>query len=107
MVSSRWKLSRRLPEGFRWEENCPRFETLASRDARVYRRRSKAPMEAAGCRSPFNPPALLELAPFGHIAQPLRELAARKSKENQGKGLDFLGFLWPNRPFSTGYGESK
>jgi hypothetical protein len=27
-----------------------------------------------------------------------------KTKE---KGLDFLGFLWPNPAFSMGYGESK
>jgi hypothetical protein len=37
------------------------------------------------------PPPLLELARFGHIAQPPRELAARRSKENQGKKL---GFPW-------------
>jgi hypothetical protein len=48
-------------------------------------------MEATACRSPFNPPPLLESAPFGHIAQPPRELAARRSKENQGKKL---GFPW-------------
>src|ERR1700728_1296723 len=29
---------------------------------------------------------------------------ANKSKE---KSLHFLGFLWPNRAFSMGYGESK
>jgi hypothetical protein len=28
-------------------------------------------------------------------------------RENQGKGLDFLGFLWPNLAFSMGYDESK
>jgi hypothetical protein len=33
-----------------------------------------------------------------------RQINPRKSKE---KGLDFLGFLWPNRDFSMGYGESK
>ena len=57
----------------------------------VYRRRSKAPMEAAARRSPFDPPALLELALFGLRVQPPRELTARKSKENQGKRL---GFPW-------------
>jgi hypothetical protein len=59
-------------------------------------------MEAASCRSPFNPPALLELAPFGHIAQPPRELAARKSKENQGKRL---GFPWIPLAESTLFNE--
>jgi hypothetical protein len=29
---------------------------------------------------------------------------ANKTKE---KGLDFLGFLWPNSDFSMGYSESK
>ena len=55
-------------------------------------------MEATACRSPFNPPPLLESAPFGHIAQPPRELAARRSKENQGKkawiSLDSFGRMW-------------
>jgi hypothetical protein len=37
------------------------------------------------------PPPLLESAPFGHITQPPRELAARRSKENQGEKL---GFPW-------------
>jgi hypothetical protein len=38
-----------------------------------------------------HPPPLLELALFGLRAQPVRELTARKSKENQGKRL---GFPW-------------
>jgi hypothetical protein len=42
-------------------------------------------------RSPFAPLALLELALFGLIVQPARELAASQSKENQGK---MLGFPW-------------
>src|ERR1700728_1483115 len=46
-------------------------------------------MAAAGCRSPFNPPPLPELALFGLIVQPPRELTASKSKENQGKRLGF------------------
>jgi hypothetical protein len=46
-------------------------------------------MAAAGCRSPFNPPPLPELALFGLIVQPPRELTASKSKENQGKRLLF------------------
>ena len=33
-----------------------------------------------------------------------RQIKPRKSKE---KGLDLLGFLWPNRGFSMGYSESK
>jgi hypothetical protein len=32
------------------------------------------------------------------------QINPRKTKE---KGLDFLGFLWPNWDFSKGYGESK
>ena len=84
-------LSRRLAAGFRWEKTCARFETLASRDVGVSRRRSKAPMEAAGRRPPFDPPPLPELALFGLRAQPVRELAASQSKENQGKRL---GFPW-------------
>jgi hypothetical protein len=43
--------------------------------------------------------------------QPARESPPNKAKENQiktkEKGLDFLGFLWPIRGFSTGYEESK
>ena len=48
---------------------------------------------------PESPPRL--------AVQPARELAARKSKELQGKCLDFLGFLWPNWDFSTGYSEKN
>jgi hypothetical protein len=28
-------------------------------------------------------------------------------RESKGSCLDFLGFLWPNWVFSTGYSESK
>jgi hypothetical protein len=48
-------------------------------------------MEARPPPVAVRPPALLELAPFGLIAQPARELTTRKSKENQGK---MLGFPW-------------
>jgi hypothetical protein len=45
----------------------------------------------------------LERLPFNLRASWMQE-KARKTKE---KSLDFLGFPWPNRDFSKGYGESK
>jgi hypothetical protein len=39
--------------------------------------------------------------------QPAGEFPARKSKEIQGKSLHFLGFLWWNLDFSTGYSGKK
>jgi hypothetical protein len=71
------------------EENLPAFRDAGKSRCRVYRRRSEASMAAAGCRSPFNPPPLPELALLGLIVQPPRELATSKSKENQGKRLLF------------------
>ena len=71
------------------EENLPAFRDAGKSRCRVYRRRSEASMAAVGCRSPFNPPPLPELALFGLIVQPPRELTASKSKENQGKRLAF------------------
>jgi hypothetical protein len=35
------------------------------------------------------------------------ELGPNKSKQNQAKSLDLLGFIRPNWGFSMGYGESK
>jgi hypothetical protein len=38
--------------------------------------------------------------------QHAKTIQAKPNKTKQ-KSLDFLGFLWPNRAFSMGYGESK
>jgi hypothetical protein len=65
------------------------FRDAGKPRCRVYRRRSEASMAAAGCRSPFNPPPLPELALLGLIVQPPRESTVSKSKENQGKRLAF------------------
>jgi hypothetical protein len=46
-------------------------------------------MEARPPPIPVRPPAVLESAFFGLKVQLGRELAARKSKENQGKRLAF------------------
>jgi hypothetical protein len=43
------------------------------------------------------------LAKYNLMAKPV-QINPRKTKE---KGLDFLGFLWPNRDFSTRYSDSK
>jgi hypothetical protein len=53
------------------------------------------------------PPPLLESAPFGHITQPPRELAAEDPRKTKEKSLDFLGFLWSNLDFSIGYSGNK
>ncbi len=88
------------------EENLRAFRDAGKPRCCVYRRRSEASIAAAGCRSPFNPPPLPELALFGLIVQPPRELTASKSKENQGKRLGFPCIpLVEYRDFSMGYGE--
>jgi hypothetical protein len=47
--------------------------------------------------------------PIRAEAQSAKLLSGRQTKPNKSKekGLDFLGFLWPNWDFSKGYGESK
>src|ERR1700689_3763198 len=90
MMSSRWKLSRRLPES-----------SVGGKLARVSRRWQaemlRLPAAVRGVHGggglpiAVQPPPLPELALFGLIVQPPRELTARKTKENQGKRLGFRG----------------
>jgi hypothetical protein len=84
------------------EENLRAFWGAGKPRRRVYRRRVRRRLWRRRPADRHQPPPLLELAPFGHVAQPPRELAARKSKENQGKRL---GFPWSNQDFSRGYEE--
>jgi hypothetical protein len=87
-MSSRWKLSRRLPEGSvggklarvsrRWQVEMPRLPAAV-----------RGVHRGGGLPIAVQPPPLPELALLGLIVQPPRELATSKSKENQGKRLLF------------------